>query len=245
MNIKHKRNITSGVVPASGELVAGEIAINTADARIYAKKNDGTVVALNPVYAATSHQHEIADVTALVPAVRFAPLAATHRLYSASNGTALTAAAMTVNTIVLSPMVAPASFTAASIRLSITGAVAGSSVVLGIYAAGENGWPIGAPLANTGTLSGAAAIEVSGGISVNISRGTQYWLAAMTGSPAANVRRIPVGNAFSLGQTAAGTAHAVSIIRSITFGTWPNFTTNPVAIADLSTTVPTAVMITT
>lgn len=245
MNILHKRSTVAGVTPAAGELLAGEIAVNTADARIYTKKADGTVVELNPVYAATSHQHAVSDITALVPAVRFAPLAATHRLYGASNGTAFTAAAMTVNTIVLSPMVAPASFTAASIRLSITTAVAGSSVALGIYAAGENGWPTGSPLANTGTLSGAGALEVSGVISVDISRGTQYWLAAMTGSPAATVRRIPVGNAFSLGQTAAGTAHAISIIRSNTFGTWPNFTTNPVVIADLSNTVPTAVMITT
>lgn len=41
-----KNNQTSGVVPAPQELELGEVAINTADGVLYAKKNDGTVVVL-------------------------------------------------------------------------------------------------------------------------------------------------------------------------------------------------------
>lgn len=44
--IQHKRKSTSGSVPSAANLAEGELAINTADARLYAKKFDGTVVNL-------------------------------------------------------------------------------------------------------------------------------------------------------------------------------------------------------
>lgn len=44
--IQHKRNTSAGVVPSGASLAAGEIAINTADARLFVKKADGTVVAI-------------------------------------------------------------------------------------------------------------------------------------------------------------------------------------------------------
>lgn len=42
--IKHKRSGTAGATPSSGSLVAGELAINTADGKVFIKKDDGTVV---------------------------------------------------------------------------------------------------------------------------------------------------------------------------------------------------------
>jgi len=267
MGILHKRNNVAGITPATSELTAGEIAINTADGRIYTRKSDGTVVALNPVYAALSHSHAIADTTGLqtaldaksetshshavvdipnlVSAFRFSPLSSAHRIYGTASATSFGASALTANTLLMSPMVAPASFTAASIKLAATSAVASSTFAIGIYAAGSNGWPTGAPLANSGSLSGASIAELSAAISVSIARGSQYWLACMGGSPAATVRRHAVASMYSLGQTAAGTGQLVSIARPITFGTWPNFTTTPVAVSELSTSLPAAVMITT
>jgi len=42
--IKPKRSETAATVPSSGDLEVGEVAINSADQKIYTKKSDGTVV---------------------------------------------------------------------------------------------------------------------------------------------------------------------------------------------------------
>jgi hypothetical protein len=42
--IKPKRSETATTVPSSGDLEVGEVAINSADQKIYTKKSDGTVV---------------------------------------------------------------------------------------------------------------------------------------------------------------------------------------------------------
>lgn len=44
--IKHKRNNTPGTVPTPEDLALGELAINTADGRLFTKKTDGSVVDL-------------------------------------------------------------------------------------------------------------------------------------------------------------------------------------------------------
>ena len=195
--------------------------------------------------AATSHTHTIADITNLVSGLRLAPLSTAHRVYGSANAGSFGGSALTSNTMLLSPMIAPASFTAASIKLAASSAVANSTFALGIYAAGSDGWPTGAPLANSGSLSGAAIAELSATISLELTRGTQYWLAVMGGPTAPTVRRHAVASTYSLGQTTAGTGQLVSISRTITFGTWPNFTTNPTLVSNLSTSLPAAVMLTT
>jgi len=42
--IRHKRSTTTGATPSSGSLVTGELAINTADGKLFTKKDNGTVV---------------------------------------------------------------------------------------------------------------------------------------------------------------------------------------------------------
>ena len=44
--IKHKRSSISGVIPAADNLSSGELAINTADGKLFTRKSDGTVVEL-------------------------------------------------------------------------------------------------------------------------------------------------------------------------------------------------------
>jgi len=173
----------------------------------------------------------------------FTPLAATHRMHGAANATALAGSAMTGNTTILSPFVAPGDFTASSIRLQVATGVASSTFQLGVYASGSNGWPTGAPLLNTTDLSGATATELTASILLLITKGTQYWLACKAGATAPNVRRIAVGGCWSLGQSAAGTA--VSSCLLVSGASWPNFTTNPVAASNLSNLTPPAVMLTT
>jgi hypothetical protein len=179
-----------------------------------------------------------------VPATpSFTPLAATHRMHGAANATAMTASAMTANTTILSPFVAPGDFAASSIRLQVATGVASSTFQLGVYASGSNGWPTGAPLLTTADLSGATATDLSAVILLSVTKGTQYWLACKAGATAPNVRRIAVGGCWSLGQSAIGTA--VSSCLLVSGASWPNFTTNPVSTATLSTLTPPAVMLTT
>ena len=44
VTIQHKRNATANAVPGGVSLAAGELAVNTADGRVYTKLNGGTVV---------------------------------------------------------------------------------------------------------------------------------------------------------------------------------------------------------
>lgn len=42
--VKHKRNTNTGQAPSASDLEAGEIAINTADAKLFIKDSSNTVV---------------------------------------------------------------------------------------------------------------------------------------------------------------------------------------------------------
>jgi hypothetical protein len=44
--IQLKRSSTSGAIPSAGSLSAGELAVNTADGKVYTRKDSGTVVGL-------------------------------------------------------------------------------------------------------------------------------------------------------------------------------------------------------
>lgn len=44
ITFRHKRNSTAGATPAAGTLVTGELAVNTADGKLFTKKDNGTVV---------------------------------------------------------------------------------------------------------------------------------------------------------------------------------------------------------
>ena len=46
--IQHKRSSVPGLVPIAGELLDGEIALNTADGKAFIKKSSGTVIQINP-----------------------------------------------------------------------------------------------------------------------------------------------------------------------------------------------------
>jgi hypothetical protein len=161
----------------------------------------------------------------------------TMRLTATWNGTALTNAAQTGSRIYLAPYVACDAFNAVSLVGNVVTGVASSTFYLGVYASGTNGWPSGAPLINSGSLSGAAGGDqtYTPGSSLAMAKGTQYWLAFMTGATAPNVRQMPVAGLWPFGGvvTNATTSRTV-VFRTITPGTWPNFTTNPVVVADLA-----------
>jgi hypothetical protein len=58
--IRHKRSSTAGATPAAGSLVTGELALNTADGKLFTKKDNGTIVEIGgsaggtTIYAGTA-----------------------------------------------------------------------------------------------------------------------------------------------------------------------------------------------
>jgi hypothetical protein len=66
-----KYSATSGVVPTSAELPLRQIALNTADGKLFIKKTDGTIISFESAsaFARAVHSHEISDVTGLQSAL--------------------------------------------------------------------------------------------------------------------------------------------------------------------------------
>ena len=63
--IRPKRSETASSVPSSGDLEVGEVAINSADQKIYTKKSDGTVVEIANASSGASEGFAIAVAVAL------------------------------------------------------------------------------------------------------------------------------------------------------------------------------------
>jgi len=63
--IRPKRSETASSVPSSGDLEVGEVAINSADQKIYTKKSDGTVVEVANAFDGASEGFAIAVAVAL------------------------------------------------------------------------------------------------------------------------------------------------------------------------------------
>ena len=63
--IRPKRSETASSVPSSGDLEVGEVAINSADQKIYTKKSDGTVVEVANASVGASEGFAIAVAVAL------------------------------------------------------------------------------------------------------------------------------------------------------------------------------------
>jgi len=66
-----KYSATPGVVPTSAELPIRQIAVNTADGKLFIKKNDGTILAFenSDAFAKAVHTHVISDVIGLQDAL--------------------------------------------------------------------------------------------------------------------------------------------------------------------------------
>lgn len=63
--IKPKRSETASSAPSAGDLEIGEIAINSADQKIYTKKSDGTVVEVGNAVGGATEGFAIAVSVAL------------------------------------------------------------------------------------------------------------------------------------------------------------------------------------
>ena len=54
--IQHKRSATTSAIPTAGSLVAGELAVNTADGKLYLKKDNNSIVQIGTVASGSSGQ---------------------------------------------------------------------------------------------------------------------------------------------------------------------------------------------
>jgi hypothetical protein len=66
-----KYSATAGVIPTSAELPLRQIALNTADGKLFIKKTDGTIISFESAaaFARAVHTHVISDVTGLQAAL--------------------------------------------------------------------------------------------------------------------------------------------------------------------------------
>jgi len=69
--IRHKRSATASAAPAAASLVAGELAVNTADGRVYTKQDSGTVVDIAQAILATGQTIVAAAGSATASSVAF------------------------------------------------------------------------------------------------------------------------------------------------------------------------------
>ena len=68
--IKLKRSSTTGAVPSTGNLELGELAMNTADGKVYFEKNDGSV-SVQTILTTDSQTTGSVDLTGAVTASYF------------------------------------------------------------------------------------------------------------------------------------------------------------------------------
>jgi hypothetical protein len=139
---------------------------------------------------------------------------------------------MTANTIYLAPLRILRACTIGDLGVSVSTAVAGSSLQLALYARGADGAPAGLPITSTGSISAGTATSVSGNAIATLAPGL-YWVGI--NSTAA----IAVGtiNPSSYGGFIVGFSGLADVlsartgrILSFTFGTWPDLTATPAGI---------------
>ena len=85
--IQHKRSSTASTIPTSGQLTAGELAINTTDGKLFLKKNDNTIVQVGNQPAGSSDQVQFNNAGALGASAGFVFDSATETLRVRSHAT--------------------------------------------------------------------------------------------------------------------------------------------------------------
>ncbi len=149
-----------------------------------------------------------------------------------ANATALTAAAVSANTLYAVPFIAPAQGGAIDqLALNVTTLSAGN-VRLGIY---DNVSPAnlcpGALIVDGGAVSTGTTGVKTFSVDVNLTAGKLYWLACVF-SATPSVRVIAVGGLWPvLGVTSLGTAPNVGLSYSFTYAALPStYSTTPTAL---------------
>lgn len=152
-----------------------------------------------------------------------------------------TTLAGTANALDLAPLRLRANTTISTVDVNVTTSSASTTIRIAVYASNADGWPTGAPLAESAVINTNATGIRSSAFSVTLNASQQYWLAIwFSGAP--TIRSIPVGGMYALGFNNNGTAHFNKIrYTGVTYGTstaFQVFSSNPSAANLVSGAMP-------
>lgn len=150
-------------------------------------------------------------------------------------GDAFASAVMAASNAYYIPYRCHKSFTINAIGMNVATGVASSTAAVAIYDSDDDGWPIGAPLVSSGTITTTTIGDKSVAVSLTLEPGKQYWLGFQAGATPPNVRTIPITSLVSL-RAQPNAANQFNRINhsGVTIGVWRNFTTTPVTASDIN-----------
>lgn len=225
--ILHKYSSTAGVVPAPAELQARELAINTADGKLFTKKADGTV-------------EELTRFKPSYPSIE--PNSGFYLSAHLSNQTYSTLAGV-ANRINWIPYFAFRNRSITALAAYCTTAVASAQIRMAVYADDGTGKPTGDPLVYTSALDCSTTGLKEEAVSLSMVGGDLYWLAFQSSSTAT----VRAYSRLGLPEVCVNPATTVGICgwyrNGLSFAAaWP---TLPTTIYEYNTTTPSVFLKTT
>jgi hypothetical protein len=207
---------------ASGTINTARLGSGTANSTTYLR-GDGT-------WATPSGGGGGGGFVPSLPAVDLA--SGQYLVAGAINAGTLSSIAASTTRLYWVPFVRMRDFAVAKLGAFCVTANATSTCQVGLYASGTNGMPTGAPLVQSGTLSGATTGLKEVNVSITLTAGTQYWSAFVVHNASGSWRAIASTSLYTIRNLPTLTAPYTHIYMSnvANTGSLPNYPTNTALI---------------